>query len=147
MEHRAHARDDQAIAHRIQPHVRVAVREGGEPRGVEQRHHLPAPCRRLELGLEAVPEEEHHVRRADPLHIAGGDLEVVRLGSGRGRVVDPDPRAGDLPGGEGQGVEAGDDALGAGTTARARRLTAGGGEGGERHENDFHSHRAATLWA
>ena len=65
--------------------------------------------RLLEPGLEALAHVEDEVGLVDPLHLAGRQFEVVRLGAGRGQVLHLHAVAAHLLGGERQRIEAGDD--------------------------------------
>src|SRR5690606_8659775 len=108
-------------------------------------------------GLEAG-EVHHDVRRADLADLRRGQLQVVRLGRGRGEVVDRDEVTADLLRDVLQGVERREDGhavLPAASAAGAARLLrraaregrcaresesgeGGAGGAGRSHENDSH---------
>ena len=69
----------------------------------------------------------------DVCHLACGKLEVVGHGSGRCEVVDADDVATHLPGGLGQGVEAGHHAR---TVVGVSAATDEGGEGHDEEEDE-----------
>src|SRR5437867_13214797 len=97
MESRADPPNDQRVATRIEPDVRVAVREATKPGRVEELQDLGARARSaLDLRLEAVPQEQDEIGGANLLHLLGRDLQVVRLRPGRSQVLHVDSRACDL---------------------------------------------------
>ena len=51
-----------------------------------------ASDRLLDGRLEAVREVEHDIGLLNASHIPRGQLDVMRLGAGRGQVVDTEPR-------------------------------------------------------
>ena len=92
------------VAERIEPDMRIS---GDQVQPLEEIELLAVRTVHgsLEAGLEAGAEIEHDVGRADPLHVSRRELDVVRLGAGRGEVPDGDLVAADLLGRVREGIE------------------------------------------
>ena len=134
------------VAEGVEPHVRVVAVPIDAGRVEEgERGAVRGPRRAFELWLEPVSHQEDEPGVLDRCDVVGRELEVVRLRAGGCQIRDVDARAADLLGGEGEGIEGGDDVV----PARARRVTARGEGGGDRaghdraeqDENDSQSHR------
>jgi hypothetical protein len=122
--------------------VGIAVGTQVETGGVEQAQNVLAGARRvLELGLEAVAEEEDEIRLPDRRDILRRDLEVVRLRPGRSEVLDVYGAVPDLFGGLRERIEARYHGLlrrrRRGATSAARRAD----EEHRRNENEYQSHK------
>ena len=138
------------VAERIEPDMRISGDQVQPFKEIEllavRTVHGP-----LEAGLKAGAEIEHDVGLADPLHVSRRELDVVRLGAGRGEVPDGHLVAADLLGRVGEGIEGrGDrDAVVSGPAVAA----ASGSESGDgrKNENDSHyqqpvQYSAVTGW-
>jgi hypothetical protein len=98
--------------------------------------------RLLERRLESVSEVEDEVSVADGLDIAGRELEVVRLRTGRRQIDDPSAGARDALSSPGERVEARHDGR------SAVRVVAAPGhddESGEEHDHTAHAVTVARL--
>jgi Fur family transcriptional regulator, ferric uptake regulator len=135
------------VAQRVEPHMRVGgsltvlTGRGTELLPPEEVDGRPTPLleRMLERRLEPGAEVEDEVGVLHRLRIAGGELEVVRLGTGRSEVRHRDTVAADLLRQVREWVEGRNHPLRA-RSALVRRATAG--QNGCRHnENDSRKHR------
>ena len=136
---------DLGEADRVEPDVWVETlplrRETPDVDAGEHVERRPAPAvdGLLHRGLKAVSGVDGERRVPHAPDVAGGQLEVVRLGTRRGEVHDLGVRAGDLAGGIGEGVEGRHDCVVArGGTAAGRRRS---DREGDAQENDSRKHR------
>ena len=97
-----------------------------------ERGAVRGPSRAFELRLESMSHQQDEAGVLHRLDIVGRELEVVRLGARGRQVRNVDAGAADLLGGEGEGIEGGDDLV----TARTRRVTARREGGGDRADHD-----------
>ena len=116
---------------------------------VEQVDRAARPLSRLlDRRLEAPAEVEDEVGVRDPLHVARGELEIVRLDARRSQVHDGHARTADLLRGERERIEGRDDVQGAGLRplrAAAARERDRGGQRGHRRWNAEQPHGGASL--
>ncbi len=134
---------DLPVAQRVEPDVRVglallAVEQLDLPEDVE-RSPRTALDGVLDGRLEPAARVDDERRVAQPLDVAGAQLEVVRLGAGRGQVDDLASGRRHLPHRVRERVEGGDEgAAGIGRPTAARRNQRR--DTGHTDENDSRNH-------
>src|SRR5438105_9655268 len=102
---------------------------------------LAVSRRGFDLLLEAVPEQQHQVGRLNVGDTSGRELEIVRLGSGWGQVLDRDVSPADLLRRVSERIERGHYSRPAAVRGGRARPAPGGKQGqAQQDENDSRSH-------